>query len=155
MIIEILHKQQEDGSKISDAIDMAFYILKVDLSHWSTFARISGFDRDSFELKLVDIIHDLLYIQYFCKTSDYSERPELSEDKFVSVLIQESIKAATNNIKFWKTLQKTIFRSKSVHPCFFTFTTNGSEGMASGANHSGVRFSSPCRSIKLPLETHE
>ena len=153
--VEILHKQQEEGLKISDTIDVALYILKVNPLHWSTFARISCFDRDSFEPKLADIVHDLLYVQHFCNNSDYSQRPKLTEAEFVLVLIQESIKAATNNIKYCKTLRKPIVRSKSVHPCFFTFTTNGSEGMASRANHSGMRLSSPSRSINLLLETHE
>ena len=63
MVVEILPKQQEVGSTISDAINVALYILKVDPSHWSTFARISTFDRDSFESKLAEVLHDLLYVQ--------------------------------------------------------------------------------------------
>ena len=38
---------------------------------------------------------------------------------------------------------------------FFIFTTNGSEGIASGANYSGVRMSSPSRSIALLIESHQ
>ena len=155
MVVEILPKQQEVGSTISDAINVALYILKVDPSHWSTFARISTFDRDSFESKLAEVLHDLLYVQYFCSNCDHSEHTELNEADFVSVLIEESVEAATNNTKNWIILRKPIVKSKSVHPCLFTFITNGSEGMASGANYSGVRLASPSGSLDLLLVTHQ
>ena len=37
----------------------------------------------------------------------------------------------------------------------FIFTTNGSEGIASGANYSGVRVASPSGSLDLLLVTHQ
>ena len=133
MIVDFLYKQKEESSKISDAIDVALYIFKVDPSHWSIFARISGFDRNSFESKSTDVVNDLLYVQHFCNNSDYSKQQGLTKADFILILVQESIDAAANNIKEWKTQRKTIIRSKSMQPYFFTFTTNGSEGMASGA----------------------
>ena len=121
MVVENLPKQQEVGSTISDAINVALYILKVDPSHWSTFARISTFDRDSFESKLAEVLHNLLYVQYFCSNCDCSEHTELSEDDFVLGLIEESVETATNNTKNWIVLRKPIVRLKSVHSCFFYF----------------------------------
>ena len=41
MVLEILDCAQEDGTLNPDAIDVALYILKVDPSHWSTFAKLS------------------------------------------------------------------------------------------------------------------
>ena len=38
---------------------------------------------------------------------------------------------------------------------FFIFNTNGSEGIASGANYSGVRVASPSGSLNLLLGTHQ
>ena len=54
MVLEILNHDQESGSRISEAIDVALYILKVDPTHWSTFARGSAFDR-AFFLSLIHI----------------------------------------------------------------------------------------------------
>ena len=107
MIVEIFHKQKEESSKISDVIDVALYIFKVDPSHWFTFASISGLDRDSFESKLTDVVHDLLYVQHFCNNSDYSKHQGLTEAGFSSILVQESIDEVVNNIKDWKTQRKT------------------------------------------------
>ena len=84
MVVEILPKQQEVGSTISDAINVALYILKVDPSHWSTFARISTFDRDSFESKLAEVLHNLLYVQHFCSNCDRFEHTELDESLVVN-----------------------------------------------------------------------
>ena len=60
ILIDIFNNKKEEGTKISDAIDVALYIFKIDSLHWLTFARISGFDRQAFETKLVAVIHDLL-----------------------------------------------------------------------------------------------
>ena len=38
---------------------------------------------------------------------------------------------------------------------FLIFTTNGSEGMASGANHAEVCMFTPSRCVVLLLETHQ
>ena len=54
--------------------------------------------------------------------------------------VEESSAAALSNVEEWKKQRKKIVRSKSLQPCFFTWTTNGSEGMASGANHSSERY---------------
>ena len=70
MVLQILNRAQEYGTQIPDAIEVALYILKVNPSHWSTFAKISGFDRDSFESQLVDILNDLLYVKNFSINSD-------------------------------------------------------------------------------------
>ena len=155
MVVEILPRQQEVGTTISDAINVALYILKVDPSHWSTFARISAFDRESFELELSEVLHNLLYIQHFCSNCYGFKHTARNEADFVSRLIEDSFEAATNNTINFISLRKPIVRSNSVQPYFFTFTTNGSKGMASGANYSGVRLASPSGSLDLLLETHQ
>ena len=108
MLIDILNNQKEEGTKTSDAIDVALYIFKVDPSHWSTFARISSFDRQAFESKLVAVVHDLLFVQHFCQNSDYSKSTELDEDAFILALVEESKTTATTNIQDWKKQRKTI-----------------------------------------------
>ena len=116
MILDILHNKKEDSSKISDAIDVALYILKVDPSHWSTFARISGFDRDSFETQLTAVVFDLLYVQHWCNNSDYSKRTGLTTSvQFENTLTGESIAAAKSKMIQWKKQRKSIVQSKTVH----------------------------------------
>ena len=44
LLLDILKKDVEEAEKISHAINVVLYILKVDPSHWSTFARISTFE---------------------------------------------------------------------------------------------------------------
>ena len=70
ILLEILDKDTEYGSQISDAIDVALYVLKVNPSHWSTFAKILGFDRDLFDLHLKEILFDLFYTKNFSINSD-------------------------------------------------------------------------------------
>ena len=155
MLIDILNNDVEEGTKIAYAIDVALYIFKVDPSHWSTFARISTFDRPAFETKLEAVVHNLLYVQHFCRNSDYSKSTELDKEAFISALVEDSKAAATTNIQVWKNQRKKIVRAKSLHPCYFIWTTNGSEGMASGANFSGVRLSTPPQSIDLLVDTYK
>ena len=142
--------------KISDAIDVALYIFKVDPSHWSTFARISGFDRDYFETQLIAVVEDLLYVQHWCNNSDYSKRTGLTTIvEFETTLLGESIAAVKSKIQKCKKQRKPIVQLKSVYPYYFTWTTNVSEGLACGAIHSGVRFSSPPRLVNLMIATYE
>ena len=56
----------------------------------------------------------------------------------------------------WKKQGKTIVRSNQcIHFFFFIWTTNGSEGIVSGANHPGVWLSVPARSVDLLVDTNE
>ena len=57
LLLDILKKDVEEATKISHAINIVLYILKVDPSHWSTFARISTFNRPAFEEKFLEIVH--------------------------------------------------------------------------------------------------
>ena len=92
-----------------DAIEVALYILKVDPTHWSTFARGSAFDRPIFELKLLEIVHDLLYVKFFSINSVSMERPAgTSDDQFVDQMIKESLTLANNNLTHWQKRRKQI-----------------------------------------------
>ena len=109
MVLEILYRAQEYGSQISDVIDVALYILRVNPTHWSTFARSSDFDRDFFELKLLEIVHDLLYVKFFSINSVSMERPAgTSDDQFVDQMIKESLTLANNNLTHWQKRRKQI-----------------------------------------------
>ena len=96
----------EESTKISHAIDMILCIFKVDPSHWPIFARISTFDRQAFDKKLVEVAHELFYIQHFCQNSDDSRSTDLDEDYFFKVLVEESLAAALSNIEEWKKTAK-------------------------------------------------
>ena len=119
MVVEILPKQQEVGTTISDAIKVALYILKVDPSHWSTFARISTFDRASFESELSEVLHNLLYVQHFCSNCDRFKHTARNEAEFVLGLIEDLFEAATNKTINFSSVRKPIVRSNSVQPCFY------------------------------------
>ena len=109
MVLETLNHDQESGSRILEAIDVALYILKVDPTHWSTFARGSAFDRPFFKLKLLEIVHDLLYVKFFSINSVSMERPAgTSDDNFVDQMIQESLTLAKNNLTHWQKRRKQI-----------------------------------------------
>ena len=88
---------------------MALYILKVDPAHWSTFARGSAFDRPLFEEKLLEIVHDLLYVKFFSRNSVSMERPAGTSDyEFVDQMIKESFHMTNNNLTHWQKRRKQI-----------------------------------------------
>lgn len=130
ILLEILDNKTEDRTRMTNVIDVALYILKVNPSHWSTFAKILGFDRDTYDSQWKEMMFNLFFSENFSTDSDVHQFViEWNDDDFKQ-MAKDTCSAACNNTTYF--CQKSIIRpTENPWACFNTHTTNVSEKFAS------------------------
>jgi hypothetical protein len=144
-----------DASAISNAVDVALYLLKVDPVHWCAFPNTPMFDQETFDTQLNDVIDDL----YLVRTCEIHSNTLLVDDsahhdndtfnKYYNSCVEET-KVQTKNFK--ENGAKTILKPERQFRGFWNWTTNLVEGASLATKSIGARYLAPPSSIKNILE---